>query len=77
MIKAFWEGPSFIWWHSILIHLLLYGPFLSWANRVEPWVAGIPFLLVYLWGVYVAIFIVMILGSKAADKEMEGEDIEY
>lgn len=69
MTKLFGKARTTYGIIAIVIHLLLYGPFLVWANRVEPWVAGIPFFLVYLWIIYVALLIVYIVGAQAVDKE--------
>ncbi len=57
----------------IVVHLLLYAPFLVWANRIEPMFAGYPYLLVYLWVVYIVVFFIYLFGSWAVDKE-EGLD---
>ncbi|MCA9738631.1 MAG: hypothetical protein R3E98_08030 [Gemmatimonadota bacterium] len=32
----------------------------GWANRVEPWILGVPFLYAYLFVVYVAMIVVLL-----------------
>lgn len=32
----------------------------SWANRIEPWVLGMPFLFAYLLGVYILMIGVLV-----------------
>jgi len=32
----------------------------GWANRIEPWIAGFPFLYAYLFLVYSAMIVVLI-----------------
>jgi choline-glycine betaine transporter len=36
----------------------------SWANRIEPWVFGMPFLYSYLLVVYVALICVLLWAQK-------------
>ncbi len=35
-----------------------------WANRIEPWVLGMPFLFAYLLGVYLAMVGVLVWSMK-------------
>lgn len=52
----------------LIVHSLLHQPFLGWANRVEPVIGGLPFLLVYLWVVYIILLLVLLIGVRAIER---------
>lgn len=52
-------------WIAVALFVVLFAltqpPFVSgWANRVEPWLLGLPFLYAYLLIIYVALIAVLI-----------------
>lgn len=56
-------------WIALVVFLALLSlaepPFAtSWANRVEPWILGMPFLYAYLLFIYVALIGVLLWAQK-------------
>jgi len=60
----------------LIVHLLLHPPFIMWASRIEPMIAGIPFSFFYIWIVYIVLWIILFFICGAMERLADKEDSE-